>query len=203
MRVVAGEFGGRSLRAPRGHRTRPTSERVREALFSSISAEVEDAVVLDLFAGSGALGIEALSRGAARAVFVEAERRAAKVVVENLAQLGLGPRSRVVPGTAARFCGDPQREGPFTLVLLDPPYAEPVSKLWPLLVTLRARGALASDALVVVERDRRERSDAEPDQAGHVPRFLAPLRERTYGDSVVRYLRVRTSSPTHPTEPAA
>jgi 16S rRNA (guanine966-N2)-methyltransferase len=196
VRVVAGQFGGRSLRAPRGHRTRPTSERVREALFSSIGADVEDAVVLDLFAGSGALGIEALSRGAARAVFVEAERRAAKVVQENLAEFGLGPRSRLVPGTAARFCGDPQGEGPFTLVLLDPPYAEPLAKLWPLLVTLRARRALAPGALVVLERDRHTAAseggaDPRPEATGHVPRFLAPLRERTYGDTVVRYLRVR------------
>lgn len=200
---MAGQFGGRSLRAPRGHRTRPTSERVREALFSSISAELEDAVVLDLFAGSGALGIEALSRGAARAVFVEAERRAAKVVEENLTSFGLGPRSRVLPGTAARFCGDPQGEGPFTLVLLDPPYAEPVSKLWPLLVTLQSRSALAPGALVVLERDRHEGPASTAEKSGHVPRFLAPLRERTYGDSVVRYLRVRPRVPPDPREPGA
>src|SRR5579859_1944240 len=101
MRVIAGELGGRRLRSPRGEATRPTSGRVREALFSMLG-EIDGARVLDLFAGSGALGIEALSRGAASATFVEHAPPALAALRANLAALGLGERSRVVDGDALR-----------------------------------------------------------------------------------------------------
>src|ERR671934_2307496 len=102
MRVVAGRFGGRRLRAPRGRDTRPTSDRVREALFS-ILGPMEDARVLDLFAGSGALGIEALSRGAAHATFVERDRAAADVIRRNLATVGAEARATVVAREAVAW----------------------------------------------------------------------------------------------------
>lgn len=121
MRVVAGEHGGRRLVAPPGHDTRPTSDRVREATFNALESlgVVDGAVVVDLFAGSGALGIEALSRGAARAVFVERDRAALAALRANLDALGLGPdRAKVVVGDALTVVLDRA-----DLALLDPPYA--------------------------------------------------------------------------------
>lgn len=120
MRVVSGELGGRHLVAPPGALTRPTSDRVREATFNALESlgVVADAVVLDLFAGSGALGIEALSRGAARAVFVERDRAALAALRANLEALGLGPdRAKVVVGDALTIGGEPA-----DVALLDPPY---------------------------------------------------------------------------------
>lgn len=120
MRVVAGELRGRRIDAPPGRDTRPTTDKVREAVFNALGSLdlVRDAVVLDLFAGSGALGIEALSRGAAEAIFVERDRAALQTLRRNLEVLDLDDRSRVVPGdvmtTAPRLTAD--------LVLADPPY---------------------------------------------------------------------------------
>lgn len=119
---MAGELGGRYIEAPSGHRARPTSERVREAWFSAVGERVRGARVLDLFAGSGALGIEALSRGAARVQFVEADRRVASVLQRNVAALRIGGRARVTKADAFAFL----RTAPvdrFDLVLADPPYA--------------------------------------------------------------------------------
>ena len=121
MRVIAGELRGRRLVAPRGTSTRPTSDRVREATFNALGSmgAVEDAVVLDGFAGSGALGIEALSRGAARCTFVERDRSALVALRANLETCGLGTdRAEVVVGDALDLAG-----GRFDLALLDPPYA--------------------------------------------------------------------------------
>lgn len=121
MRVVAGELGGRRLVAPPGAGTRPTSDRVREATFNALESAgaVDGADVLDLFAGSGALGIEALSRGAEHATFVERDRAALVALRANLDALGLGQdRARVVVGDASVHAG-----GRYDLVLLDPPYA--------------------------------------------------------------------------------
>lgn len=119
MRVVAGELGGRRLATPPGHATRPTSELVRAAIFNSLETRglVAGAVVADLFAGSGALGIEALSRGAARAVFVESDRRAIRTIETNLAALGLSGRAVVRPVPVERWGPEP-----VDLVLADPPY---------------------------------------------------------------------------------
>jgi 16S rRNA (guanine966-N2)-methyltransferase len=123
MRVVAGEAKGRRLQAPVGLHTRPTSDRVREAIFDMLASldAVDGAVVADLFAGSGALGIEALSRGARRAIFVDQDRAAVTAIRANLAGCGFGPdRAEVVPGDVARWAaGAP----PVDLVLADPPYA--------------------------------------------------------------------------------
>jgi 16S rRNA (guanine966-N2)-methyltransferase len=145
VRVVAGELGGRRLATPPGHATRPTSELVRAAIFNSLEARglVAGAVVADLFAGSGALGIEALSRGASRAVFVESDRRAVRTIEANLAALGLTARATVRPVAVERWVPEPA-----DLVLVDPPYG------WdgwePLL------GALVTfpQVLVVAESDR-------------------------------------------------
>jgi 16S rRNA (guanine966-N2)-methyltransferase len=120
MRVVAGELRGRVIEAPPGRDTRPTTDKVREAMFNALGSLdlVRDAVVADLYAGSGALGIEALSRGAAEVVFVERDRSALRVLRDNLAQLGLDPRSRVMQGDALALAGRVTAD----LVLADPPY---------------------------------------------------------------------------------
>jgi 16S rRNA (guanine966-N2)-methyltransferase len=120
MRIVAGELRGRLIEAPPGRDTRPTTDKVREAMFNALGSLdlVRDAVVVDLYAGSGALGIEALSRGAAEVVFVERDRAALRVLRENLDHLGLGDRARVQSGDAFALAG----RLPADLVLADPPY---------------------------------------------------------------------------------
>ena len=148
MRIIAGEARGRRLFAPEGEETRPTADRVREALFNIIRAEVEDAVVLDLFAGSGALALEALSRGARSAVLCDKSPRAVQVIRRNVALMGAEDRARIVSGDWQRAVGAGNES--FTLVFLDPPYrmtevyAEAARRL-------REAGRLADGALIVME----------------------------------------------------
>jgi 16S rRNA (guanine966-N2)-methyltransferase len=165
MRVVAGDFKGRRLYAPRGGRTRPTADRVREALFSMLG-DVTGARVLDLFAGSGALGIEALSRGAASAVFVDSDPRAVAAIRRNLASVGAAGEVR--RQDVLRFLAG--RAGKFELVLVDPPYDSAARLAGPLAERLPT--VLARNAVVVTESDKRRP-------------IVLPLplaRERTYGD---------------------
>jgi 16S rRNA (guanine966-N2)-methyltransferase len=184
MRVIAGTARGRRLAAPPGRDTRPTSDRVREALFSSIASAVPGAAVLDLFAGSGALGIEALSRGAAQATFVEQEADAVAAIRQNLRRAGVADAGQVVHTEAAHFCRHPSG-GPFDLLLCDPPYAVSSAVVGKLLAALHQAAGLAAGALVVVERNGRG-----PDPAKGFPRFLAEERRRSYGDTMLIYLRV-------------
>jgi 16S rRNA (guanine966-N2)-methyltransferase len=166
VRVVAGEFKGRPLKAPRGRRTRPTADRVREALFS-ILGDVSGARVLDLFAGSGALGIEALSRGAASVTFVDKDPRAVAAVRRNLDAVGASAEVR--RGDALGFLA--AAEGTYDLVLVDPPYDSAARLGGPLAERLPA--VLAKGARVVTESDKREPLE--------LPLPLA--RERVYGDT--------------------
>ncbi len=189
VRVIAGVAKGRRLGVPRGRAVRPTSDRVREALFASLGDVVEGAVVLDLFAGTGALAIEALSRGARRAVLVERDPKAAAVVAENLERTGLGASAHLTRMDAARFCVAPGEA--FDLVLVDPPYTEPATKILELLEDLRAAGGLAPGAIVVLERDRRDAALPWPLPAGLVSRRVA-----TYGDTVLHYLEASTGDDT-------
>lgn len=182
IRVVAGRLGGRRLRpAPTGRRAgdpevRPTSDRVREALFGILGEEVVGARVLDLFAGTGALAVEALSRGAASAVLVEPSPAAVRTIRANLADLGLEGVT-VVRRTRAEVWLRTQRDGPFDLVLLDPPYASPVGFVAGVLGQL-ARSALAAGATVVLEAPTRGEAPPWP------PR-LEPRTSRRYGDTTV------------------
>ena len=178
MRVIAGRFGGRRLQAPPGSATRPTSDRVREALFSILEAggPVAGATVLDLYAGSGALGIEALSRGAGRAVFVERDPRAAGVLRANLAALGVAEaeadlRRRDVLA-ALRDAREPGET--YDLVLCDPPYRLAAGLGGPLSEALGP--VLAPGARVVTESDRRAPLDLP----------LPRIDERRYGDTLIR-----------------
>ena len=152
--MIAGELGGRRLKAPPGRRTRPTSDRVREALFSMLGP-LQGASALDLFAGSGALGIEALSRGAAAAVFVERDAAAAAALRENLGALGLGPeRAELRRADAlAALRSAARRDEKYDLVFVDPPYGE--ASRWgpPLSAALPA--LLLPAGRIVVESDRR------------------------------------------------
>ncbi len=173
MRVIAGRYGGRRLTAPPGTDTRPTSDRVREALFSILGARVAGARVLDLFAGSGALGIEALSRGAAEATFVDAAPAAIRAIRANLA--ALGAEAQVVRGdalAALRTAREAARQ--YDLVFLDPPYRH-AGRLAPGL-SRGIEGLLAPGGSVVSESDRREPLALE----------LPLLDERRYGDTLIR-----------------
>ncbi len=153
MRIVAGAWRGRRLVAPSGSATRPTADRVRQALFDMLlhaswggRAAVEGARVLDAFAGTGALGLEALSRGAAHAIFMERDRAALAALRANIAACGAADRATVLPADATR---PPQAEAPCGMVFLDPPYGE---ELVPRAVSaLRGSGWLAPGALIVAE----------------------------------------------------
>lgn len=187
MRVIAGSLGGRRLAAPRGLRTRPTSDRVREALFMTLEP-LDGLRVVDLFAGSGALGIEALSRGAAFVDFVESHRDALRVLEENVNALGLTSRCRVWSAALPR--GLSRLRAPLAaagLVLLDPPYGAPAA-----LATLERLGApecLAAGARVVYEHGARERP---PERLG----TLSRERLRTWGDtSASLYVAAEHSTP--------
>lgn len=178
MRVVAGRLRGRALKAPAGDATRPTGARVKEALFS-ILADVSEARVLDLFAGSGALGIEALSRGARSAVFVEGARPALACLRENLTTLGLNDTAQVLPVRVESALAQLRRLGPFDLVLCDPPWRD-VLAAWRGLEELATAGVFAPDARVVLEHGAK---DPPPPPEGKSP--LRRYDERRWGDTAV------------------
>ncbi len=173
MRVVAGRFGGRSLVAPRGRATRPTSDRVREALFSILAGSVEGARVLDLFAGSGALAIEALSRGASGAVLVDSSAAAVAAIHRNLEAVGVDAEVR--RQDALTYLDRARKDARlYDLVFLDPPYRHASALGKQLSATLGP--VLASGARVVTESDRRAPLELD----------LELLDERRYGDTVIR-----------------
>jgi 16S rRNA (guanine966-N2)-methyltransferase len=185
MRVIAGEYGGRRLEAPRGLRTRPTSDRVREALFMSLG-ELDSIQVVDLYAGSGALGIEALSRGASFVHFVDSDRNARETLARNLETLGAAGRSKIWPLTLPRGLARLEDELRVArLVLVDPPYGG--AEACAVLAALGRPGVLGTGARVVVERHQK---DELPETAG----ALVLERERRYGETVVNLYDVRTSS---------
>jgi 16S rRNA (guanine(966)-N(2))-methyltransferase RsmD len=182
-RIVAGALGGRRLTVPPGDGTRPTSDRVREALFSTLSSLVDltGARFADLYAGSGAVGLEALSRGAAEVLLVEADPRTARVARRNVAALSAGPAVRLVVGKVAQvLAGGPASS--YDVVFADPPYAVPEDELTATLAALVDGGWLAADAVVAVERSSRS---PEP---GWVP-GLTPQRCRRYGETTLWYGR--------------
>lgn len=178
-RIVAGSAGGRRIDVPvRG--TRPTSERVREALFSALDSamELSGARVLDLYGGSGALGLEAMSRGAEHGMFVEADRRAAQVLRRNVTALGFRD-VRIEQGKAETVLAGPAGE-PYDLVLADPPYDVDGDRLAHVLGLLVANGWTSPDSLVLVERAMRSGEPAWPSP-------LRALRTKRYGDTAVHW----------------
>lgn len=189
IRIVAGSVGGRRLETPRGAATRPSSDRVREALFSrveSLLGGLDGARVLDLYAGSGAVGLEALSRGAGRAVLVEADRRVAAVARRNVDALGVGDRARVVTGRAERVVAGPAALAA-DLVFADPPYPLATDQLRRALGGAIAGGWCAPYALLVVERSSRSRD-------WPFPAAVWDVGSRRYGETTLWYGR-RTTAP--------
>jgi 16S rRNA (guanine966-N2)-methyltransferase len=186
MRIVGGRHRGRRLIAPRGETVRPTSDRAREALFNILShgqfaaegVPLVDAAVLDAFAGTGALGLEALSRGAASATFIERDPEALAILRKNVAALDEGARAKILPGDAVH---PPRATAPCDIVFIDPPYRSGLAA--PASAGLAATGWLAPQALVVVEIAARE--DLEP------PAGFTVEGERVYGAARLVLLRFR------------
>lgn len=179
LRIIAGTAGGRRLEVPsRG--TRPTSDRVREAVFSAVQVrhDLDGARVLDLYAGSGALGLEALSRGAAYVRFVESDRRAAAVLHRNVTALGLSGANVSIATVVTVLRGDPG--DPYDVVFADPPYELDNAALTSVLRALATGGWLAPAALLVVERAARAMPPTWPDG-------VVPGTQRRYGDTTVYY----------------
>jgi 16S rRNA (guanine966-N2)-methyltransferase len=181
-RVVGGAFGGRRLVTPHGDRTRPTSEKVRAALGNSLTAAgaIDGARVLDLYAGSGALAIELLSRGARSAVLVESDRAATGAIRANLAALGLD-RVEVLAGDVATVAGRTFAE-PFDLVVADPPYDLPTADLTAVVAALVAAGSLVPGAELAVERGVRLGEMVWPEP-------IVAVRTKRYGDTLLCYGR--------------
>ncbi len=179
MRVIAGAHKGRRLHTPKGKKTRPTSDRLRESIFNILTHNWPDhlagARVADIFAGSGAMGIEALSRGAAEAVFVEKHAAGRDLVSRNLQTLGLAGKARVIEGDARQL---PQAEAAFDLVLMDPPYRCGLGEA--ALEALQSAGWLRQGTLVVLE--------AGADEQLEIPAGYKINDRRVQGDSQVLFL---------------
>ncbi|MFJ6699197.1 16S rRNA (guanine(966)-N(2))-methyltransferase RsmD [Streptomyces sp. NPDC091272] len=193
-RVIAGTAGGRRLTVPPGDGTRPTSDRAREGMFSTWQAllgSLEGTRVADLYAGSGAVGLEALSRGGVHALLVEADQKAVRTIRENVRVLGL-PGAEVRAAKAEQVVTGPAPAEPYDIVFLDPPYAVTDDDLREILLTLRTQGWLAEDALATVERSTR---------GGEFrwPGGFEPLRARRYGEGTLWY--GRAASPCKDAQP--
>ena len=186
-RIIAGKAGSQRLDVPQGP-TRPTSERVREAMFSAIEhlVDLRGAQVLDLYAGSGALGLEAASRGASRIVLVDSSKKVERVLTTNVARiqqsLGEGHTFQVVTSLAVAYCQKISPGESFDLVMMDPPYGTPATEIADCLQALEP--ALTHDSVVVVERAKR---DPEPEW----PEGYEVIKQKTYGDTAVFFLAYR------------
>lgn len=175
IRIIAGTYGGRTIQAPDGNRTHPMGERVRNALFNSLHDQIKDAVVLDAFAGTGALGIEALSRGAKKAIFVERDRVAQKVLADNIGLLGIGDHAKLVKAPVASWLSTYDGET-FDIIFADPPYHDTqfstVSKLL---------GLLKPGALMVLSHPGRDECPTRPG--------VVVVDNRSYGDATLTFFR--------------
>lgn len=175
LRIIAGEFGSRKIDAPDGTRTHPMGDRIRSALFNKISADLPGADVLDAFAGTGALGLEALSRGAQSATFVERDRIAQKVIAKNIDTLGVTDRAHLIRSSVSAWI-DTMEDRQFDIIFVDPPYHDvqfsTVSKLF---------GLLKPGALMVLSHPGRSESPTKPG--------VVVVDNRSYGDAVLTFYR--------------
>ncbi len=179
LRIISGEFGGQKIKTLPGRETRPTSDRVREALFNVWQPRLKECFFLDLYAGSGAIGIEALSRGAARAVFIEANSSAIKVIKENLARLNLLDRAEVIWAKLPAGLEIVAAKGyKFDLIFMDPPYGQNLAS--PILIKLGEQDLLVDLGWVAAETAARE---PLPAGVGNLECF----REKRYGDTRLSY----------------
>ncbi len=175
MRIIAGSLGGRKIETPDGKKTHPMSERIRNALFNSIGDEIGGARVLDAFAGSGALGIEAISRGASHATFIERDRIAQKVIDENITTLGISEQTKIIRASVAAWISTYDGEL-FDIILVDPPYHDPQFS-----TAIQLNGLLKPGALMVLSRPGRSES---PTGAR-----IVVVDNRSYGDAALTYFR--------------
>lgn len=186
MRIVGGILSGRTLLSPEGDSTRPTSDRAREAIFNVLAhaswragEALDGAKAMDVFAGTGALGLEALSRGAKHCVFIENDRKALRICTQNVEKMHMEEQSKLIAADALAPPARPAHIDPRNLVLLDPPYGKGLGAA--ALEALAQRGWLAEGALCVLEMDKKRR---EPQ-----PKGFAPVDERAYGIALIRFLR--------------
>lgn len=177
MRITGGTGRGRRLKVPAGEKVRPTSDKVKQALFNILGDRVEGSAFLDLFAGAGGVGIEALSRGAERVVFVDGDRGSLDAVKHNIEQAGFAGRAEAVLAKAETFLK--KRSGPYDIVFLDPPYT---MEMLPLLQLVAGSGLLKPEAVVIAEHFRKQPS---PGTAG----ALTLDREARYGDTVLAFYK--------------
>ena len=186
MRIISGTRKGRRLETLRGRTLRPTSDRVKESLFNILGREVEDKVIIDLFAGTGNLGIEALSRGARKVIFVEKQRQAIRFIKKNLTQLGMETRSEILPMDAIRSIDILQeRRESFDLILMDPPYEKGLIQRT--LKKLTAQNIYRKDSILIIEHTRRE----------PLPDMMEGwdlVRQRRIGDTLISFLTPQTGS---------
>jgi 16S rRNA (guanine966-N2)-methyltransferase len=180
MRIIRGISKGRKLVTPRGKALRPTSDRVKESIFNILGEGVEGKVILDLFAGTGNLGIEALSRGAKRASFVEKGRQALRIMQRNLLQCGVEGRSEIIPKDVNRAIGILRERGEsFDMILMDPPYEKGL--IQKTLTKLSSHRIYHEDSILVIEHDRRE----------PLPEIMEDwdlIRQRRIGDTLISFL---------------
>lgn len=178
MRIIAGSLGGRRLKTPAGSHTRPTSDRVREAIFSILGPPRPQTRVLDLFAGAGSLGLEALSRGAASVDFIDSNSASVRVLRENITSLGVAASSRIHQSDVVRYL--PRLSGQFDWIFLDPPYRAALAEQT--LGLLGTGAVLSDDAIVLAEHDRRN----EPASRHGC---LIRTDQRRYGDTTISFYR--------------
>ena len=175
IRIIAGTYGGRLIGAPDGKRTHPMSERVRNALFNSLGSAIQDATVLDAFAGTGAVGIEAISRGAKSAIFIEKDRVAQKVLAENIEKLGIKDHAKIVKASVAAWMST--YEGNFfDFIFVDPPYHDTQFS-----TVLKLQGLLKPGALMVLSHPGRDECPTRPG--------VVVVDNRSYGDATLTLFR--------------
>lgn len=175
LRIIAGTLGGRTIAAPDGNKTHPMSERVRNAVFNSLADSVKGAYVLDAFAGTGAVGIEAISRGAKFTTFIERDRLAQKVLSENIEKLGISSKTKVVKASVSSWC-DTYEGQQFDLIFADPPYHDPQFS-----TVNKILGLLKPNGLMVLSHTGRFESPTLPG--------VVVVDNRGYGDAAITFFR--------------
>ncbi len=194
MRIIGGEYAGRRLKSFKGRDIRPTPDRVREAVFASLGERVRGARVLDLFAGTGALGLEALSRGARETVFVETSAQAADLIRENLNLIGKTGQARVLRSDAQAAVRG-RLKGAFDLIFADPPYRIDIKYLHGIFLTIQGNGLLEPDGVLVLEGPAR-REPIAPE------RDFMLLKRKVYGDTCMEFYELKPSEETEGERPS-
>jgi 16S rRNA (guanine(966)-N(2))-methyltransferase RsmD len=181
MRIIGGTSKGRKLAAVHGRGIRPTSDRVKESIFNILGGDLEGKVVLDLFAGTGNLGLEALSRGASKVLFVDKRRQALGLIERNLAQCGMTDEAEILPTDVLRAVGIlSRRKEIFDVILMDPPYEKGMVQR--VLSKIENLGICHAESVLVIEHDRRE----------PLPLRIhgwSLFRERQIGDTLISFLK--------------